>query len=129
MSICRETFSFSINRSIGAMVKVMKSLFNVIAAGIRIQSRMLTVGIAEIKKEGNILPGFIQEIREEFEASELPSALQQYVGALATMSHIPTWVGELNQEIALLKASWQKTEASMMETVEAVESITREAKQ
>ena len=45
------------------------------------------------------------------------------------MSHIPTWVGELNQEIALLKASWQKTEASMMETVEAVESITREAKQ
>jgi len=119
------------------MVKVMKSLFNVIAAGIRIQSRMLTVGIAEIKKEGNILPGFIQEIlpgfiqeiREEFEASELPSALQQYVGALATMSHIPTWVGELNQEIALLKASWQKTEASMMETVEAVESITREAKQ
>lgn len=107
----------------------MKSLFNVIAAGIRIQSRMLTVGIAEIKKEGNILPGFIQEIREEFEASELPSALQQYVGALATMSHIPTWVGELNQEIALLKASWQKTEASMMETVEAVESITREAKQ
>ena len=107
----------------------MKSLFNVIAAGVRIQARMLTVGIAEIRKEGAILPGFVKEIRESFEESSLPGALQQYVGALAAMSDVPSWVGEVNQEIDFLKASWQKTEASMVETAEAIEAIVQEVKQ
>ena len=103
----------------------MKSLFNVAAAFVRVNVAMIQTMEQSFRKEGVIVAPFVKELREGFEASELPSALQQYMRALVVLSAVPAWALEARKEIDLFKRTWKRTEASMA-TAEAIAQEVRQ---
>lgn len=82
----------------------MKSLFNVVAFGIDLQTAMLKAAANTFIERGRVIVDFVKDVREGLEASELPQAIRDYK-KIAKGVPEAEWLGDLLTEIGKLTFS------------------------